>query len=75
MVFGVLQRGTLYTWAKDMALLIVPMSESLVASRDWARSSTGFRITVTAAASTPRIATTIRSSIRVKPFLRFGLDV
>jgi len=67
----VLPREKLEAWdsvlARIMALLRVSMSENLVASRDWANSSTGLMIMVVTAANTPKIATTTRSSIRVKP--------
>jgi hypothetical protein len=56
------------------AVLKVSRSEILWPSLACAKSSAGLRIMVTAAAKTPKIAMTIKSSIRVKPFLVLNIN-
>src|SRR3989344_2285659 len=52
----------------EIALFKVLTSEILVESRACFKSSAGFKVNMTATASTAMIAITTRSSMRVKPF-------
>jgi hypothetical protein len=49
-----------------IAEVSVAMSETLLASRDWARSWAGLRVSTTTTARMAMIAMTTRSSMRVK---------